>query len=124
MVERIGHIFFVLGSRYGAKGFFLDGHQRHIALRRHQPAKCNVPDRMYFGIDKDHVIELLRQFLCVSKVVNGFANGPMLRREYHFALHQTASGKFRIGQGLFDSDPVTVIQSLKDCLLLGCFQIF
>jgi len=77
-------------------------------------------------IDHDNVIELVRQVFLGrgAQVINRLAHGPVFGGHHDFALHQTTSGIFGIGQRLFDSDPVRIFQGPQNGLGLRILKVF
>ena len=114
LVEGIGDFAFGVGDFEGAETFLLDVRQRHIARRRKKFAQCHMTHRPHPRIDQNDMIELLGQILGGSQMVDGLSDVPERGRDDHLALHQATGGILRIGQRLFDRDPVDVGQRTKD----------
>ena len=124
LIEGIGHIFFRLIDRNGAKTVFGNLKHRRGALGAQKLAKCDIARGTQTRVDEDHMVKLFGQIFLPAQVINRLAHIPMLWRHDNFALHQTAGRFLWERQGLLDNNPFRIIQCVEDGLLLRLVEIF
>ena len=79
LVERIGHVLLWFVHADDMQDFVLEIAQPAIARIGHdlaQPHRCR---RVIARVDKDDLVEILRQVVRGTHKINGFANRPVFR---------------------------------------------
>ena len=124
LAEGVGDVFLILIDGDGAEILIHDLAQHHGARMAHDAAERDRADRFHRRVDDDDVIERVGQIVGGAHVVDHLTDGPERRGLHQLPLHHAPGGFLRVGERLFDDDPVVFVERVKQLGLRLILKVF